>query len=136
MTDAENLAEEIIQALEQKRSRYTRLIMEASCGSDEHAWRNGKAVMGVAIDIARAVVARWKAARKDAEHMWDHQPGTPCPRCGQTHGHWHTGKADDPAMAPQERTFRGRKALSLEEFSRLPWPYPPEPDDHANGGAP
>lgn len=42
------------------------------------------------------------------------------------------GKEGPP---PDERTFHGRRALSLEEFSRLAWPYPPEPDSTAEGGA-
>jgi len=94
---ADRLAKEIIESLE---SQVNALDMLA--GS---SWRTveledlaKKLRPGVAhaLELVREVVGQWDKKRKDAGHLWAHESGTPCPRCGQSHWHWHTGKADDP----------------------------------------
>lgn len=100
MTDAEKLAENMLRAIEADslategafsllgpQTETAEMFMLAMRLGHRHA-----------LAAAGAVLDRWKEERGDAEHVWCHQPGPPCPRCGETHCHWHAGKADDPKM--------------------------------------
>ncbi len=97
MSDAESLVEKIVGMLEHHRN----LVVETARQSNEHVRPGlvGTAQgMTDAIRIVRGAAEQWKEDRKDAEHVWCHQSGPPCPRCGMTHMHHHTGKANDPKM--------------------------------------